>query len=291
MKPEETAQTEQRVKRPAFQFYPAEWLKDLELQGCSIGARGLWIQLCCVMHEATPYGHLVLNALPMPDEKAARACRVDLREYRRLLAELELSGVSSRDASGALYSRRMTRDEATRNARAAGGTTGGEFGVLGKEHGKKGGRPKKQTGDQKPPLKPPPSSSSSSSSSENQGVATQPVELVLDAPGDRKSINGHDKAKVERAGKLQAEARGVLEFLNERAGKKFPPSDSNIGIIVARFRESFTPAQARQVIAMKVRKWLGDEKMAEYLRPLTLFNRKNFSNYVGELVDVPDSQE
>lgn len=101
-------------------------------------------------------------------------------------------------------------------------------------------------------------------------------------PGDagRQPLNG--KA---------SEARTLLGFLNDKAGKRFPESDSNVGIIVARMREGFTPAQIRQVIAFKVREWNGDEEMRKFLRPDTLFNRSKFSNYVGEIGTVtPDSQ-
>ena len=30
------------MKRPAFQFYPSDWRKDMALQSCSVAARGLW---------------------------------------------------------------------------------------------------------------------------------------------------------------------------------------------------------------------------------------------------------
>lgn len=153
------------MKRPAFQFYPADWRKDLELQSCSIAARGLWHEMMCVMHEAEPYGHLVLNGKPMTDLQAATACRVTPQQYRALVAELKTAGVPGVTDDGILFSRRMVRDEETRNARAEGGKGGAEHGIKGKEHGSKGGRPKKETGDKKPPLKPPPSSSSSSSPS------------------------------------------------------------------------------------------------------------------------------
>lgn len=95
-------------------------------------------------------------------------------------------------------------------------------------------------------------------------------------------------AKAARTAAYGKDARAVLAFLNDRAGKRFPESDTNVGIIVARFREGFTAAQARKVVAMKVRKWATDPDMREFLRPETLFNRKKFSSYVGELVDVPD---
>jgi hypothetical protein len=51
------AATSQR-KRPAFQFYPGDWLRDMALRSCSMEARGLWIEMLCLMHDAVPYGHL-----------------------------------------------------------------------------------------------------------------------------------------------------------------------------------------------------------------------------------------
>jgi uncharacterized phage protein (TIGR02220 family) len=92
--------------------------------------------------------------------------------------------------------------------------------------------------------------------------------------------------KLAEAQELRKHARGVLAFLNSRAGRKFPPTDSNVGIVVARLKEGFTVEQIRQVVANRIRKWSSDEKMVEYLRPMTLFARRNFSNYVGELADV-----
>ena len=79
-------------------------------------------------------------------------------------------------------------------------------------------------------------------------------------------------------------AREVLAFLNEKTGKAFHPTSTNLDLIIARLREGYTDVQCRQVIARKVREWLPDEKMAGYLRPATLFNREKFNQYAGELV-------
>ena len=46
------------MKRPSFQFYPSDWLRDTALRSCSTGARGLWMDMICFMHEGSPYGHL-----------------------------------------------------------------------------------------------------------------------------------------------------------------------------------------------------------------------------------------
>jgi len=160
------------VKRPAFQFYPADWRKDAALQSCSLTARGLWLEMLCVMHECEPYGHLVVNGKAMTPAQLGRLVGLSERECSRLMTELEDAGVYSRDAAGIIFSRRMVKDERLRNVRAAGGSAGAEHGIKGAEHGAKGGRPRNSTGDiqpplihadkglLEPPLEPPPSSSS-----------------------------------------------------------------------------------------------------------------------------------
>lgn len=153
------------MKRPSFQFYPADWRKDAALQSCSISAQGLWINLMCVAHECEPYGHLTINGKAMNAAQIGRLVGLSAKECQALIDELSEAGVLSFNEEGAIYSRRMVKDERVRNSRAAGGKAGSEHGAKGAEYGKKGGRPRKETGDKKPPLEPPPSSSSSSSSS------------------------------------------------------------------------------------------------------------------------------
>jgi len=167
------------MKRPSFQFYPADWRKDAALQSCCLQAQGLWINIMCIAHECEPYGHLVVNGKPMNQAQIGRLVGVSQKEAAALLLELEDAGVLSSADNGAIFSRRMVRDEEIRNARAAGGNNGAEHGKKGAEHGSKGGRPRKETGvknppsdndetgDKKPPLYTPPSSSSSSSPSVN----------------------------------------------------------------------------------------------------------------------------
>lgn len=121
------------MRRPAFQFYPADWRKDIELQACSIGARGLWHEMLCVMHECRPYGHLAVNGVGATDAQAANMLHVPLPQYRSLLKELETAGVPSRTSSGILYSRRMVKDERFRAMRAEFGKLGGNPALLPKE--------------------------------------------------------------------------------------------------------------------------------------------------------------
>lgn len=175
------------MKRPAFQFYPADWRKDPALQSCSIAARGLWLECMNLMHEADPYGHLVVNGKPMNAAQIGRLVGVPPRECAALLQELIDAGVPSVTENGITYSRRMVRDEDIRNRRANGGKEGSEHGIKGAAHGAKGGRPRAETGDTKPPLEPPPSSSTSSSASSSQEEA----QIPSPSPTKNKKLNSH----------------------------------------------------------------------------------------------------
>lgn len=166
------------MKRPAFQFYPSDWRKDTALQACSLEARGLWIEMMCLAHECEPYGHLVVNGGAIKTPQISRLVGIHPRRCAALMAELTAAKVLSIAESGAIYSRRMVRDEQVRCARAEGGKSGANHGIKGGEHGSKGGRPRLATGDKEPPLYPPPSSSSSSSSSSKKKVTRKPDGLL-----------------------------------------------------------------------------------------------------------------
>jgi T5orf172 domain len=120
-----------KLKRPSFQFYPGDWLRATELRACSVGARGLWVDMICYMHEGTPYGHLKVNNKMITPENLGRMVGANPEEVNGWLDELAQAGVFSRDAEGCVYSRRMVRDEATRDLRAAGGKEGGNPKLIG----------------------------------------------------------------------------------------------------------------------------------------------------------------
>ena len=143
----------EKVKRPASQYYWGDWFKDLALQSCSQPARGLWHEMNGLMHQGEPYGHLTLpNGKPMAAAQLANLCKISLGQCKKLLLELDGNGVYSTAASGAIYSRRMVRDEVVRVARAEGGKAGAEHGIKGAEAGKKGGRPVDDKGGSETPL-------------------------------------------------------------------------------------------------------------------------------------------
>lgn len=98
-------------------------------------------------------------------------------------------------------------------------------------------------------------------------------------------------SKTPRQAELKSQALEVIEFLNEKTGRVYRPVDTNLKLIIARLKTGATVVDCRQVIAKKTREWKGDAKMAEYLRPATLFNATKFEQYMGELVVLPDDEE
>lgn len=113
------------MKRPSFQFYPGDWLRDTGLRSCSAAARGLWMDILCFMHEGSPYGYLKVNHKVILPPNLARMCGLTLEETEGCLAELAEAGIFETDADGVIFSRRMIRDEELRNKRAACGHLGG----------------------------------------------------------------------------------------------------------------------------------------------------------------------
>ena len=75
----------------------------------------------------------------------------------------------------------------------------------------------------------------------------------------------------------------VLAYLNRETSRNFKPVDATIKPIMARLKEGFTLGDCMNVIDFKVKKWGTDDKMSQYLRPMTLFAKTNFANYAGEI--------
>ena len=173
------------MKRPAFQFYPGDWLRDTALRTCSIGARGLWIDMICFMHEGNPYGHLKVNQKVILPANLAVMCGATLSDIDGWLAELSSAGVFEKTEDGTIYSRRMIRDEVIRETRAAGGKLGGNPML---KDAPKVNHDVNLDAETKVNQNPTPSSSSSSSSSKSKTkqkkVASLPVVLPDFIPQD-----------------------------------------------------------------------------------------------------------
>ena len=93
-----------------IKFYGRDWLGDTMLRMCTPAERGIWIDLLCVMMGGDPYGHLAINGRAMTEEEAAQVIGVAIDTFRGILAGLEEKGITSRNRSGLLFSRRLVRE-------------------------------------------------------------------------------------------------------------------------------------------------------------------------------------
>jgi hypothetical protein len=81
--------------------------------------------MICFMHEGNPYGYLKVGEKVILPANLARMCGLTTEEVEGWLTELKEAGVYEVDEEGAIFSRRMIRDENLRAVRAAGGKLGG----------------------------------------------------------------------------------------------------------------------------------------------------------------------
>lgn len=75
---------------------------------------------------------------------------------------------------------------------------------------------------------------------------------------------------------------GLLAYLNEKTGRAYRAVDANVKPLAARLKTA-TPDEVRAVIDDRCAAWGRDERMAEYLRPATLFGAQKFEQYLGAL--------
>lgn len=89
-----------------------------------------------------------------------------------------------------------------------------------------------------------------------------------------------DTASIE-ASTTKPPYAAIVAYLNERAGTRYRhATERTRRLIDARYREGFGEGDFRAVIDNRVAAWLGDEDMAQYLRPETLFGSK-FEGYLN----------
>jgi hypothetical protein len=92
------------VKRPSFQFYPADWRKDANLRRCSPSARGVWMDVLCVLHDSDDYG-----IVRWPLKELASAAGAALSSLRELGEKRVLKGCDKGPCEPLIYTPRHGR--------------------------------------------------------------------------------------------------------------------------------------------------------------------------------------
>lgn len=202
-------------RQPWMKWYPADWRADPCLRMCSLAARGLWMELLGFMHEAEPYGHLVIGGRAPTVPQIAALVGVDVKTVAAALAELEAAGVCSRDADDRLMSRRMVRDKAKAERDRENGRGGGNPKLRVEDKG--GVNPHLAEGD-KPPVQHPDKAQKpearDTSSLRSDGPPAAPP-----APDVRTALFTEGLARLMRiTGKPDRSARSLLgRFLSDAA--------------------------------------------------------------------------
>ena len=111
--------------RPAIQFYVDDWLSEPALRCCSLAARGLWMDMLCIMWKANKRGLLLTNGKIMHNKALAKMAGSEEAEVRALLDELESNEIYSKLDDGTIYNRRMYRQWNISRIRKEAGRRGG----------------------------------------------------------------------------------------------------------------------------------------------------------------------
>jgi len=112
----------------------------------------------------------------------------------------------------------------------------------------------------------------------------KPVENSTSSLADTVSIPyGGDVDRdvdVEEPMSGKPDAWPIIEHLNKLAGTAHRNSKAALKNLNGRLRDGAAPDDCRLVIEHKVAEWLHDDKMRQYLRPVTLFGPEKFDGYL-----------
>lgn len=120
-----SAHTGREDGRPAMLFYVNDWLGAPDLRLVSLAARGVWIDLLCVMHTSKRRGYLEQNGKQLTSKEIAKLVGEPEDKVQTIVDELYSSGVFSKTESGTIYCRRMRRESELSRTRAEAGRKGG----------------------------------------------------------------------------------------------------------------------------------------------------------------------
>jgi len=102
-----------------------DWANDPNLRACSLAARGLWMEMLCIMARAIPCGELRIERKPLSNDELARMVGATPRTVETLLQELSEKRVFNRTRKKVIYNRRMKRARNLSETRAKAGSKGG----------------------------------------------------------------------------------------------------------------------------------------------------------------------
>ena len=118
-----------------MQFYAGDWLREPNLRLCDdmLKAKGLWIDMLCLMFFSEKRGCLVANGKQVGSKDLAKLVGLPEPEIAIVLDDLDKHNVFSRLPDGTIYSRRMRRDVELQRKRVEAGRLGGKAKAKGRQ--------------------------------------------------------------------------------------------------------------------------------------------------------------
>lgn len=109
---------------PAMPFYFGDWRKSPEIRALDLDVRMIWFEMLGLMWESTERGYLTLNGKVVKTPVIAKMLGIDITTLEHALQQMEEFNVYSRRDDGAIFSRKMVRDEEKRKAKSRAGQYG-----------------------------------------------------------------------------------------------------------------------------------------------------------------------
>lgn len=94
------------MRRPSFQFYPADWRNNANLRRCSWEARGVWVEVMGLMHDSDVYG-----VLRWPLKEIAQALGAPVKLVQELATKGVMKGRDKGVCEAFVYTPRSARKD------------------------------------------------------------------------------------------------------------------------------------------------------------------------------------
>ena len=109
---------------PYMPFYFGDWRKAPEVRALDLDVRMIWFELLGYMWESNERGYLTLNGNAVITSVITKLIGVDISVIEKAIAQMELYGTFSRREDGAIYCRKMVKDEEIRKKKSESGKEG-----------------------------------------------------------------------------------------------------------------------------------------------------------------------
>lgn len=96
------------------------------------------------------------------------------------------------------------------------------------------------------------------------------------------------QARVRTHANITQQVNEVIEYLNEKTGRRYRPVGDGAKFITGRLKDGYSVDDLKRVIDAKTKEWAGDPDMDDFIRPSTLFRPTNFDNYINALIPVEE---